>query len=157
MLPNVKPTSLSTKSGVEIDLVFGDDTADRGGVRRVERRKAGIAAEDAENADPLVRGDGGPLALDGVAGAGDRGREADAVLGVVNVVVHRLRNGNDLDAEFIELGRVAERVVTADGEEMLDAQRREVRQHLLGDVPRVRGDTLTTHGERKVLAGEVIG
>jgi hypothetical protein len=63
---------------VEIDLVFGDDTADRSGVRRVERRKAGIAAEDAENADPLVRGDGGPLALDGVAGAGDRGREADA-------------------------------------------------------------------------------
>jgi hypothetical protein len=36
---------------VEVDLVFGDDAADRGGVRRVERRKAGIAAEDAKNAD----------------------------------------------------------------------------------------------------------
>ena len=47
---------------VEIDLVFGDDAADRGGVRGVERRKAGITAEDAENADALVRGDGGPLA-----------------------------------------------------------------------------------------------
>jgi hypothetical protein len=47
---------------VEVDLVFGDDAADRGGVRGVERRKAGIAAEDAENADALVRGDGGPLA-----------------------------------------------------------------------------------------------
>ena len=49
---------------VEIDLVFGDDTADRGDVRGVERCKIGIAAEDAENADPLVRADGGPLALD---------------------------------------------------------------------------------------------
>ncbi len=28
--------------------------------------EAGIAAEDSENADPLVRGDGGPLALDGI-------------------------------------------------------------------------------------------
>ena len=36
---------------VEIDLVFGDDTADRGDVRGVERCKTGIAAEDAENAD----------------------------------------------------------------------------------------------------------
>jgi hypothetical protein len=51
---------------VEIDLVFGDDTADRGDVGRVERREAGIAAEDSENADPLVRADGGPLALDGI-------------------------------------------------------------------------------------------
>src|SRR5262247_4915184 len=91
-----------------LDLVFGDDAADRGGVRRVERRKAGIAAEDAENADPLVRGDRGPLALDGVAGAGDRGREADAVLGVADVVVHRLRDGDDLDAETVELVRIAE-------------------------------------------------
>src|SRR5499427_5245018 len=142
---------------VEVDLVFGDDAADRGGVRRVERRKAGIAAENAENADSLVRGDGGPLALDGVAGAGDRGREADAVLGVVNVVIHRLRDGNDLHAELVELGRVAERVVTADGNEVLDAQRREVRQHLLGDVPGVGGNAFTTDGERKILAGEVIG
>ena len=47
---------------VELDLVLRYDASDRGGVRGVERRKAGIAAEDAENADALVRGDGGPLA-----------------------------------------------------------------------------------------------
>jgi hypothetical protein len=58
-----------------------------------------------------VRGDGGPLAQDGVAGAGDRGREADAVLGVVNVVIHRLRNANDLDAKLVELGRVMSALV----------------------------------------------
>jgi len=75
----------------------------------------------------------------------------------VNVVIHCLRDCNDLDAEFVELGRVAERVVTADGDEVLDAESREVRQHLLGEVPGVGGGTLSARGERKVLAGEVIG
>ena len=83
---------------------------------------AGIAAKDAENADSLVRSDGSALPLDRVAGASDRGREADAVLGVADVVVHRLRNGDDFDAEFVELGRVTERVVAADGDQVFDAQ-----------------------------------
>ena len=109
-----------------------------------------------KNADSLVRGDRGALALDGVARAGDGGRKADAVLGVMNIVIHRLRDGNDLDAEFIELGRVAKRVVTADGYKMLDTQRREIRQHLLGGVQGVGGDAFTTLRERKLLAGEVI-
>ena len=104
-------------------------------VRGVERRKSGIAAKDAENADALVRADSGALPLDGIAGAGDRGREADAVLGVADVVVHRLRDGDDLDAEFVELGRVTERVVAADGDQVFDAEPREVRQHLAGEVP----------------------
>jgi hypothetical protein len=68
----------------------------------------------------------------------------------VNVVIHRLRDCNDLDAKFVELGRVAERIVTADGNKVLDAQRREVRQHLLGDVP-------GAFGTRKVLTSEMIG
>ncbi len=44
---------------VEIDLVLGYDTPYRSGVRGVERRKSGIAAKDAENADSLVRADSG--------------------------------------------------------------------------------------------------
>jgi len=82
-------------------------------------------------------------------------READAVLSVTNVVVHRLRNGDDLDAEFVELGRIAERVIAADGDQVFDAERREVRQHLLGDVPGLVA--LGTQGGRKILAGEVSG
>jgi hypothetical protein len=74
----------------------------------------------------------------------------------VNVVIHRLGDCNDLHSELVELGRIVERVVTADGNEVFDAQRREVREHLLGDVPHVDGDTFTTHGEWKVLTGEVI-
>src|SRR6266545_2772507 len=46
------------------------------------------------------------------------------------------------------------RVITADGNKMLDAQPREIRQHLLGNVP---GGALVGLRMRKVLAGEVIG
>src|SRR5262249_57204049 len=88
---------------VELHLVLRYDAPYRGRVRSVERGKSGISAKDAENANSLVRADSGALPLDGVAGAGDRGREADAVLGVADVVVHRLLDGDDLDAEFVEL------------------------------------------------------
>src|SRR5207302_9226579 len=100
---------------VEIDLVFGDHAADRRGERGVERGETRVAAKDAKDADALVRADRGALALDRVAGAADRRREADAVLGVAHIVVHRLRDGDDLEAETVELGRVAQRVVAADG------------------------------------------
>ena len=63
---------------VEIHLVLGDDTADGGCVGGIERRKAGIAAEDAKKANALMRADGSSLPLDRVAGAGDRRRESDA-------------------------------------------------------------------------------
>src|ERR1700719_5052372 len=96
---------------VKIVLVLGDDTADGGCVGGIERRKAGIAAEDAKNANALMRADGSSLPLDRVAGAGDRRRESDAVLSIADVVVHRLRNANALDAEIIKLGRLAERVI----------------------------------------------
>src|SRR5205807_4794046 len=133
---------------VEIDLVLRYDASYRGRVRGVERRKSGIAAKDAENANSLVRADSGALPLDGIAGAGDRGREADAVLGVADVVVHRLRDGDDLDAEFVELGRITERVVAADGDQVFDAEARKVGQHLASEVPRLgRHAALGTHGD----------
>jgi hypothetical protein len=126
--------------------------------RGVERRKSGVAAKDAENADSLVEADSGALPLDGVAGAGGRDRDADAVLGVADVVVHRLRDGDDLDAEVVELGCVNERIVAADGDQMFDAEPREVRQHLAGKVPRLGCDApFGTQGDWKVLADEMIG
>src|SRR5438046_4179470 len=85
---------------------------------------------ETQNANSLVRADSGALPLDGIAGAGDRGREADAVLGVADVVVHGLRDGDDLDAEVVELGGVTDGVVAANGDQMFDAKPREVRQHL---------------------------
>src|SRR6185369_11239099 len=111
---------------VEIDLVLRYDAPYRGCVRGVERRESGIAAKDTENADALVRTDSGALPLDGVAGAGDRSREADAVLGVADVVVHCFRDCDDLDAEFVELGRKTERVVAANGDQVVDTEPRKV-------------------------------
>src|ERR1700742_4893338 len=106
---------------VEVDFILRYDASYRGRIRSVECRKSGIAAKDAENANSLMRADGGALPLDGIAGAGDRGREADAVLGVADVIIHRLRDGDDLDAEFVELGRITERVVAADGDQVFDS------------------------------------
>src|SRR5262249_23629523 len=78
--------------------------------------------------------------------------------GVAHIVVHRLRDGDDLDAKLIKLRRIAERVVAADRNEVLDAERGEVRQHLPGEVPGFRVDTaLVAWGGRKVLAGEMLG
>ena len=105
-----------------------------------------------------MRADSGALPLDGVTGARDCGREADAVLGVADIVVHRLRDGDDLDAYVVELGCVTERVVAADGDQMFDAKPREVRQHLAGKVPRLGCDVpLGTQGDWKVLADDMIG
>jgi hypothetical protein len=111
---------------VEVHLVLGDDAADGGDVGGVEGRVAGIAAEDAEDADALVGADGGALALDGAFGAGDGGGEADAVFGVLHVVIHRLGDGDDLDAFLVEACGVAEGVVAADGDNVVGAEGFEV-------------------------------
>ena len=54
---------------LEIELVLRNAAAHRGDVGGIERRVAGVAAEDAEDADALVRADRGALALDGLGGA----------------------------------------------------------------------------------------
>ena len=56
-------------------------------------------------------------------GARDGGRKADAVLGVPDVVVHRLGDRDHLDAELVERGGVAQRVVAADGDQVVEPQR----------------------------------
>src|SRR5258705_5782524 len=143
---------------VEIDLVLGYDASDRGGICRVERRKSGIAPKDTENADPLMRANGGALALNGVARPRDGGRKTDAVLGIVDVVVHRLRDRDDLDANRVELGRVTQSVVSADSDQMFDTEGREVRQHSAGDVPGFGYSApFGAYGDWKVLAEEMAG
>jgi hypothetical protein len=80
--------------------------------------------------------------LDGITGARDCSRETDAVLGVAHVIVHGLRNGNDLDAELVELGSIAQRVIPADRDQVFDAESREIGNHLAGEVPSLGRDTL---------------
>src|SRR5258708_36119276 len=143
---------------VEIHFVLGYDASDRGRICCVERRKSGIAPKDTENANPLMRANGGALTPNGVASPRNGSRESDAVLGIVDVVVHRLRDRNDLDAERVQPGRVTQRVVSAYRDQMFDTESREVRQHSAGDVPRLDcSAALGAYGDWKVLAEEMVG
>ena len=89
---------------LEVDRVLGDDAAVGGDVGGVEGGEAGVAPEDPEDADPLVRADGGALPVDGGGGPGDGGGEADAVLGALHVVVHGLGDAHHLDAQCSRAG-----------------------------------------------------
>ena len=111
--------------------------------------------------------DGGALPLDGFGRARDGGRKADAVLGIAHVVVHRFRNGDDLETLGVQARGVAQRIVAADGDQVIEAQRFHVLQHAAGHVEDGRGDALlghfglgklpafTTGGRAFILAGLV--
>ena len=77
-----------------------------------------------------MRADGGALPVDGIGGAADGGREADAVFGVAHVVIHRFRNGDNFDALLIQMRGVAERVVAADGDQIIEFQLFDIFEHL---------------------------
>jgi hypothetical protein len=89
-----------------------------------------------------MRTDRGALAVDGVGGARYGGRKADAVFGVADIVVHRLRNADHLDALLVEMRGVAQRVVAADGDQVIDLQLLDVLQHLRRHVVNGGGDAL---------------
>ena len=88
------------QGGQSVEVVghLRDDAARRGHVGRVQRREPGVPPEDPEDADPLVASERRPLPVDRFLGSGDRGREADAVLGPLHVVVHRLGDGHERHA-----------------------------------------------------------
>ena len=117
-----------------VKRIFGNQAADSGDVSGVERGEARVAAEDAKNSDALVRADGGALARDGVARARDGGGKAEAVFGALNVIVHGLRHGDHGEAGFRESGSEAERVVTANRDQAIDAQALQIADHDGGEV-----------------------
>src|ERR1700687_4539414 len=59
------------------------------------------------------------------------GTEADAVVGAVDVVVHRLRDADDVHPFVVQAFAVAERVVASDGNENVDSDVLEVPEHVL--------------------------
>src|SRR5918996_1669674 len=66
--------------------------------------------------------------------ARDAGAEADAVVRAVDVVVHRLGDGDDVHAFVVQTLGVAERVVAPDRDQDVDADVLEILEHILGDV-----------------------
>ena len=75
-----------------------------------------------------------PQVVDEVDRAGDRGREADAVVGAVDVVVHGLRQADDLDPLQVEAAGEGEGAVAADRHQGVEV---EVAEHLEGGVGEV--------------------
>src|SRR5688500_11344967 len=65
---------------IQVERRFGYEAARRGHVGRVQCAEPGVASEDAEDADALVRAERRALPVDELLGARDRSGEADAVL-----------------------------------------------------------------------------
>jgi len=69
-----------------------------------------------------VRAERRALAIDGVLGPADCGGKADAVLGALDVVVHRLGNRNQFDALVGQNLAEAEGIVAADRDQVVEAE-----------------------------------
>ena len=72
--------------------------------------------------------------VDHVHTAGDGGGEADAVVGAEDIVVHGLGDGDHLHAFAMEALGVAERVVAANGDQIVQAQGFDFLEHGLGGI-----------------------
>src|SRR5229473_8487962 len=111
---------------VDVERIFGNEATRGGDVGGVQRGEAGIAAEDAEDADAFVRAKGSALAGDEFFRACDGGGEANTVFRALDIVVHGFGNGDDGHARSGESGGEAEGVVAADGDEAGDAEAVEI-------------------------------
>ena len=80
--------------------------------------------------------------MDELDAAGDRGREPDAVVGAVDVVVHRLRDGDDRDAFVVQSQPVRQRVVAADRDQRVEAEVLDHPERVGGEVERAVADRL---------------
>ena len=130
------------QGGQRVEVVghLRDDAARRGHVCRVQRREPGVPPEDPEDADPLVAPERGALPVDRLLGARDRGREADAVLGPLHIVVHRLRDGDERHAGVHQHLRIRQRVVAADGHQHVDAEGGDVVEDVRRQVVEIVAD-----------------
>ncbi len=91
----------------------------------------------------------GTLPANGFGGASDRRREPDAVLRVAHIVVHRFWNGNHLEAGLIEFGRIAQRVVAPDGDQVFELQLLQILEYLRCQVVYRAGFSIFRHLRRR--------
>src|SRR5258708_39349421 len=66
--------------------------------------------------------------------AAEAGAEADAVIGAGNVVVHGFGNGDDFEALLVQANAVAERVIAADGDHVIDAKPFQIFKNFWSDI-----------------------
>src|SRR5271166_2869233 len=112
---------------LDIELMFRNDAAvGRACHRRQHGCKTGVAAEDFQNHETLVRAGGSSQRIGHLNGAGDAGAEADAVISAGYVVVHGLGDSDNPYTFLIQAHAVAERVITADRNHVFDAEPGEI-------------------------------
>ena len=73
----------------------------------------------------------GPQRIDRLHRAGDGGREADTIIGAMDIIVHGLGDRNDIAAQARQMRRETQRTVAAQRDQRIDFQRIEDIQHLL--------------------------
>ena len=105
-------------------------------VRRDQRRLAAVATEHLDHRQPLVGAGARAELMHEVHGPRDRRREPDAVVGAVDVVVHRLGDRDDRHAFVVQPQRERQRVVAADRDQRADPQSLDHPQHVVGVVAR---------------------
>jgi hypothetical protein len=111
------------KEGVEIGRHFGDDGAvDLGEEAGEQRGLTAAPSEQLDDPDPLVALDGGAQRVDRFDRTADGGREADAIIGAENVVVHRLGHRDHRHALRGEMGGEAQGAVAAERDHRVDAE-----------------------------------
>ena len=71
-------------------------------------------------------------------GARNTGAEANAVIGAGHIIVHRFGDGDDLEAFLVKPHTVAQRIITANGDQVIDPQVIQVLQHFWGQVVNLR-------------------
>jgi hypothetical protein len=92
-----------------------------------------------DNGDAFVTAGRRPQGIDEFHAAADRGAEADAEVGAVDVVVHGLGAGHDVHAFPVQARGVGQGVVAADGHQRPDPQLVQRGHHVIGAVDPVAG------------------
>src|SRR5690242_2516022 len=112
---------------LDVELVFRDD-APVGGASHCGKHGGvtGIAAEDLDDHEALVRAGGSAKAIDELQSARDTSAESNAIVRAGHIVVHGLGDGDDLEAFFMQADAIAEGVIAADGNESVDAEPGEI-------------------------------
>ena len=120
---------------VDVEFVFGDDAAVGGACHGGEHGgETGVAAENLQDQEALVRAGGGAQAVRQLDGAGDAGAEADAVIRAGHVVIHGLGDGDHLETLVVQAHTQAERVIAADRDQVINAQEIQVLDHFRDQV-----------------------
>ena len=101
---------------------------------RDQRGLAAVAAEQLDHRDPLMAAGRRPQRMDELDAAAHGGREADAVVGAVDVIVHGLGDRHHRHAFFMEPRRIGQRVVAADRHQRVDTEMAKHTDHVVGAI-----------------------